>query len=231
MRTSDALDKLLPALVAARRAFSVVAKDQTAKAGTYSYNYADLPTLFDATFPALLDNGLLLTQAPDVDEQGFCLVTRVSHVSGQFMESRFPLKVYDRTQETGSLITYARRYAAMALLGVAAEDDDGAAAHAADKPAKPMDSVWDIVACIDKVDAKPQGQFTKYHVTLSTGDKVQTISEKVGKACAAAADDTREYAVTLKQTRFGVDIKGLKPLPAPVSVAAHLAAPSSTQSM
>jgi hypothetical protein len=234
MRTSEQIDQLIPAMVKARQGFGVFAKDNTAKVesqkGGYSYKYGDLASLFEATVPALLANGLLLTQATEVDEQGFCLITRVAHVSGQWMESRFPLRVYDRTQETGSLLTYVRRYAAQALLGVAAEeDDDGAAAHAADRIAKPIDSVWMVAASVEAVDTKPTTKpgVTKYTVKLSTGETVGTISEKLGKACVAAMDAAREYQIELKQTQWGVDIKSLKPLAAPVSPAAHLAAPAS----
>lgn len=238
MRTSESLDQLIPALINARGKFDAFTKDNTAKVestkGGYSYKYGDLGALFDASFPALLAHGLMLSQTPDVDEQGFCLVTRLSHSSGQWMEGRFPLRVYDRAQEMGSLITYARRYAAQSMLGIAAEaDDDGATAHAADPKAKEIGTRWMVAAGIAHVHAAPTQKpgVTKYTITLTTGEKVGTISEKLGKACEAAKDDGAEYQIDLAQTQWGVDIKSLKPLPAPTSQAAHMAAPASTQSM
>lgn len=232
MRSSESVDQLMPALIKARESFDVLAKGNTAKVesakGGYSYKYADLPDLLDATVPALLKNQLMLTQAPDVDEQGFCLVTRLWHASGQFLESRFPLKHYDRAQEQGSAITYARRYAAQAMLGIAAEeDDDGAAAHAADKPGKAVGMAWLVAAKIDTVTAKPTGKpnVTKHTAKLSTGESVTTISEKLGKALAAAQGDGVEYQLDLVQTQWGVDVKSLKPMPPPASPVAHLAAP------
>lgn len=232
MTTSESLDKLLPALVAARAKFAPFVKAETAKAGTYSYRYGDLAALFDATMPSLLANGLMLTQATDITADGhFVLVSRLMHQSGQWLESRFPLRTYDRTQETGSLITYARRYSAQALLGVAAEaDDDGAAAHHQDAPGRKEGEVWLVPACIDLVTKAPTQKpgVDRYTVTLSTGEKVTTISAKLGAALMAAQEDTREYMVELKQTQWGTDVKSIKPIDAP-SPAAPLAAPSTEQ--
>jgi hypothetical protein len=135
MNTSPELKTLLPALIKARAKFTPLTKRHTVKIGAYSYQYADLASLLEATMPALLEQGLILTQAPHADEQGFCLVSRLSHTSGEFIETRYPLKVYDKPQEQGSAITYARRYAAAPLLGIAAEDDDdGAQASNATTP-------------------------------------------------------------------------------------------------
>lgn len=235
MRTSEKVDQLVPALIKAREGFGVLAKGNTAKVesskGGYSYRYADLPDLIDATVPALLKHGLMLTQAPDVDEQGFCLVSTLWHVTGQFLESRFPLKVYDRAQEQGSAITYARRYAAQAMLGIAAEeDDDGAAAHAADRQAKPTGSAWLVAAKVEAVTTKPTAKpsVVRHTAKLSTGEVVSTISDKLGKALASAQGDGVDYQLDLVQTQWGVDVKSLKPLAPPVSPAAHLAAPVET---
>jgi hypothetical protein len=60
------------------------------------------------------------------------LVTRLIHESGEWLGSRYPVHpVKADPQGEGSALTYARRYALMALVGIAPEDDDGNAANAA----------------------------------------------------------------------------------------------------
>ncbi len=65
-----------------------------------------------------------------------CLVTTLRHVSGNTIEGMLPLEPAKPRdpQSMGSAITYARRYAYMAILGIAAEDDDGNAASRKPKP-------------------------------------------------------------------------------------------------
>lgn len=133
---SDAINELAAALAAARVEFKPFAKDQTAKVqaksgANYEYKYADLAALFEATTPALSKHGLALSQWPSINSGGrFVLVTLLTHASGQWLAAEYPLGTYDRPQEQGSAITYAKRYAASSALGIAAEaDDDGALAQ------------------------------------------------------------------------------------------------------
>ena len=64
------------------------------------------------------------------------LDTRLSHASGQWFESEWPVcKLPAQPQAIGSAMTYARRYSLFALVGIAGEDDDGEAANAAPTPA------------------------------------------------------------------------------------------------
>jgi hypothetical protein len=66
---------------------------------------------------------------------GLSLVTVLMHKIGQWFRSDMPLPLGVPPQELGSFITYYRRYALSAMLGIAAEDDDdGAAAQATHKP-------------------------------------------------------------------------------------------------
>ena len=56
-----------------------------------------------------------------------CLVTRIFHKSGQYIEDGgVPLKLKDPddAQKLGSAITYARRYGLQAMLGMVGEEDD-----------------------------------------------------------------------------------------------------------
>jgi len=126
--------QIAKALAAAQAAFPAVGKDKTAaiksEKGNFSYSYADLASILAAVRKPLADNQLAITQPIIWSEGHAWLATRLLHVSGQSLESLYPLKQYDRPQEMGSALTYARRYSLTALLGIAAEeDDDGAAAQ------------------------------------------------------------------------------------------------------
>jgi hypothetical protein len=132
MYSSESITELLPALVAFRKGCGPVVKESTAqiRAGQ-PYRYADLQAVIEATTPALLENNLVVVQV--IDTEHGVLVTRLWHASsGQWLESRFPLNFDQGIQGIGSALTYARRYSLLALLCVAAEDDDGASAQRAE---------------------------------------------------------------------------------------------------
>lgn len=105
--------------------------------------YADLASVWDACRAPLTANGLSVVQLPGPVEIGdpgafVELRTMLLHESGQFLASTLRMPVKDLTpQGVGSAITYARRYALAAVVGVAPEDDDGEAAMGRDKAPKP----------------------------------------------------------------------------------------------
>ena len=94
--------------------------------------YATLNSVMAASREVLLENGIWLCQYPvPVETQGCIgLATKLTHVeSGQWQSSLavIPLPKAD-PQGMGSALTYARRYALTAMLGMVTEDDDGEAA-------------------------------------------------------------------------------------------------------
>lgn len=127
---------LFGAKAKARGAFAPIVKkcnvDVTNKEGKklYSFQYADLDAILDATSGAMSENGLdlswFLSDAPDGGRSLRCIL---AHSSGAFIESIVTIPPQDGPQELGSALTYARRYQAGCVLGVAPEkDDDGNAA-------------------------------------------------------------------------------------------------------
>ena len=130
IRQSPTLGKLAGALAAAQAKFQPIQKDRTAnveskkgEASSYSYAYADLADVLAAVRPALAENGLAIMQ-PIVWNGSPWLVTRLHHSSDEWIEGCYKLGEYERPQDFGSAITYARRYTLTALLGIAAEEDD-----------------------------------------------------------------------------------------------------------
>jgi hypothetical protein len=123
---------LFAALSAAQGAFPPIPKTRTVKVKTrggetYSFDYAPLDAIIDATRPALASNGLAVWATQN---EGL-LTTVLAHASGAAIVSVTPmLGDQSEPQKLGSVITYARRYQLGCLLGVAPEtDDDGNAAQ------------------------------------------------------------------------------------------------------
>lgn len=135
IRSSEQTDELVAALVKCQGQLENVKKDQTANTGSYRYSYADLAAVVEAARPIISDHGLAVTQFPGWEDQTDVLTSRLLHTSGQWLESSMRLMSVTNAQAHGSALTYARRYAYCAILGIVTEDDDGAAATAHHGPA------------------------------------------------------------------------------------------------
>lgn len=101
----------------------------------FKSKYADLASVWDACRAALSENELAVIQQTASDDSGVFVITTLAHSSGQWMRSRLRLTPKDESpQAMGSAITYGRRYALAAAVGVAQVDDDGNAASGRDAP-------------------------------------------------------------------------------------------------
>lgn len=121
------MKNLAAALVRAKREFNPVVKDATNP--HFKSKFASLQSCHDATDAALMAHGLAVLQFPTEHLGVPALRTVLLHESGEMIEDTMLLNATKPDpQGQGSAITYARRYALMALLGIAAEDDDGNAA-------------------------------------------------------------------------------------------------------
>lgn len=132
MKQSEHINELAKALAKAQSEFPQIPKTKTARVptksgGEYTYRYADLADIIAITTPILSSNGISIVQGTDtLDKDTALLETTIIHSSGQYMQSSFPVKLYTRPQETGSELTYMRRYTLTAALGIHGdEDEDG----------------------------------------------------------------------------------------------------------
>lgn len=124
---SASLAALAAALAKAQGQMSAAKKD--AVNPHFKSKYADLASVWDACRDVLSANGLAIMQRVGAAADGVCVTTMLVHSSGEWVKDTCVMPVVQRTpQGVGSAITYARRYALAALVGVAAEDDDGNAA-------------------------------------------------------------------------------------------------------
>ena len=137
---SENITDLAKALLCVQRTVQPVTKDAE-NPFTKSW-YASLNSVMDACRDALIENGIWLCQYPvPVDQpNSLGLVTKLTHAeSGQWQSSLavVPLPKAD-PQGMGSAMTYCRRYALTAMLGMVTEDDDGEGARTGRKtPSRP----------------------------------------------------------------------------------------------
>lgn len=135
---------LAKALVRAQFEFPVIPKNSKAKiptksGGEYSFRYADLGDVVAAIKPILKNNGLAVLQFPTHDGNGrSTLTTYVMHEAGGFISHEMLLVGEGPDPKVqGTAITYARRYALCAALGIVADEDIDAAQGVDRSPAPP----------------------------------------------------------------------------------------------
>ena len=154
--------------------------------------YADLGAVMDACRDVLADNGLSFVQmafTPPLETFGRAVgvETMLMHKSGQWLSEQFVLPVGEERgksimQVAGSAISYARRYALAAMLGIVADEDtDGNGEQ--QKPPKTK---------VQKpADAPPAA------ATFTVGQSV-TVKGKHDEKPGTVASDTGNGKVTVK---------------------------------
>ena len=95
----------------------------------FNRKYADMASVWSAIREPLSKNGLSVVQLLRSVQGGVEVETILLHTSGEQIGGTFSIPASKTdAQGFGSAATYARRYALMALVGVAPEEDDGNAA-------------------------------------------------------------------------------------------------------
>lgn len=139
--TSTETDEVMGALANSIAAIEDVPRAHSVDVGNYSYSYADLKQVLDAVRAACDGNGLAVSQTPHDEGGRVAVSTTIIHPSGQWVTFA-PLAMpgnIGNPQGAGSAISYARRYALMAIFNMAAEDDDGRAASTPPGSSAPHD--------------------------------------------------------------------------------------------
>ena len=138
MNQSDSIANLALALSIVQGKLTYAVKDSANP--FFKSKYADLESVWGACRELLSQNGLAVMQFPglysDLDKS-MSLTTIISHKSGEYIsqEMSVPCGMLGRdgvlkldAQAAGSALTYMRRYALAAVVGVVQADDDGNAA-------------------------------------------------------------------------------------------------------
>ena len=137
MNQSESIADLAAALSKAQASITGALKDSANP--FFKSKYADLASCWDACRKPLTDNGLAVIQTIEAGEGRAVLVTTLCHASGEWIKSYCPILTKDDSpQALGSAITYARRYALAAMVGLAQIDDDAEAAQGRHKVSAPQ---------------------------------------------------------------------------------------------
>ena len=175
MNKSDSLKKIAAALMLFHLKMENVKKDATNP--FFNSKYATLSNILDAIKVPLEESGLIFSQFPD-GQNG--LSTIIIHAdSGEFIESCYDMvPAKNDPQGRGSAITYQRRYALAAILGLNIDDDDDAnlATFGSNGSAKEVDNKpW-----LNKGTKEFDGAVKKLKAGETTIDKIKSVM-KVSK--------------------------------------------------
>lgn len=131
MIQSESIKELSTALSKAQGELKHAVKDSVNP--HFKSKYADLASVWEACREALSNNGLAVTQFPaEFAHNTMTLVTRLTHSSGEWLEQSMTAPVSKPDpQGIGSCLTYMRRYALAAVVGVYQDDDDANSASMA----------------------------------------------------------------------------------------------------
>lgn len=186
MEKSESIVNIAKALIAFHKEAPMIKK--SADNPYFKSKYADLASIIKEVEPILTKNGLTFTQLPSGQNE---LVTILMHESGEFIQSSYTMiPAKNDPQGLGSAITYQKRYALAAILGLKLEDedDDGNAASgntgSAPRSARP------------RPQAKPVPAFdaTEYRLKLeSTG-----TTEELGKVWSSLPPQAKAALAALK---------------------------------
>ena len=190
------MKQLYSALIKCQSQIKTALKDS--KNPHFKSSYADLTSVMLACKDALAANDLAVLQLSRIHESGApVLVTRIIHSSGEHVEGEFPLVCKDPNdpQKLGSAVTYARRYALSAALGITADDDDGQAASAptakaASKAAPTTSKAADYQLLLEGFFDKPVAKWTdtekvlarKAFTDLQSGKEWSVVQTELSKA-------------------------------------------------
>lgn len=125
MRQSESIKNLLPALMDAQKEIPTMPKNAKA----YGYNYTDLDTITSVIKPILARHNISYMQSVGMDDEGrSTLTTRIFSRDGEYIEDVTTLPVIqsaknNSAQTMGMAITYVRRYALCAMLGITSDED------------------------------------------------------------------------------------------------------------
>ncbi len=122
--------------------------DKSSENPYFRTRYADLASVWDACRAPLSKNGLSVIQLPEANGAVITVTTILLHASGEHITSTLTMTAQrqlkdgggwekvDSPQAVGSTITYARRYALAAMVGVAPDDDDAESGHGRSAPTR-----------------------------------------------------------------------------------------------
>ena len=149
MEMSEKTNEIFAAFVLFQGELTNAAKS---KAG-HGYKYADLAQCIETAREPLLKHNLAVTQLMGQSTNGTTLTTMLTHSSGQWFRDEFVMEKAvlqggagkNPAQAMGASITYMRRYAYTAIIGMTQEDEDACNVKAKVKAAKLIAPEIDLI--------------------------------------------------------------------------------------
>ena len=202
MNKSESIAKLSASLT------KFQAEMQSVKKGSvnpfYHSTYANLADIIEAIREPLATNGLAFSQFPS-GQNG--LTTILMHESGEYIEETMVCTPVDnKPQSLGSAITYARRYALGAILGISTEEDDDGNLASKEKVVK-------VPKPTPKVETKIEPNKKVEIVALMKEAGFQPTDESIkslGKEAAWAMAVKANLDLALSEDRYDLIIEKLK---------------------
>jgi hypothetical protein len=140
VRQSETVGALAKALAEAQGEIENAGKN--ANNPHFKSKYADLAEILNTARPVLARHGIAVVQSPSYEGGEVQLTTTLMHSSGEWVSgiAAAPATKQD-PQGVGSAVTYLRRYALAAFVGIAQEDDDANAASQPRRESRPVEAM------------------------------------------------------------------------------------------
>jgi len=152
-------------------------KVKTKTGGEYSFDYATAGNIKAIITPLLAKNDLAYSQPTLPDGT---VITILMHKSGQYIAGELSIKGENNAQGIGSAITYAKRYALCAILGIVTEDDDDGN-MASGHEFTTANKIENNKPWLNEGTKEYDGALAKLRAGTTTIDKIKTVM-KISKA-------------------------------------------------
>jgi hypothetical protein len=198
MKRSEHINELAAALSKAQAEITGALKESSNP--YFKSRYADLASCWDAGRVPLTKNGLCVMQGAESDGEGVTLTTMLAHTSGQWVESSLRMvPVKPDPQGVGSCITYARRYALAAMIGLAQIDDDAEAAQGRQDNQRKITAMPDPVVMSAKDRATVDSFVKSFTDTLNADIDETEMSEAIQRLAVEVKEREDTYLEVWRQ--------------------------------
>lgn len=228
MSQSETINELAAALSKAQGEMQAAIKDKINP--FFKSSYADLGSVWDAARPVLSKHGLSIMQTTEVGADGvkILMVTTLLHSSGQWAKSFLPLlPAKNDNQGIGASLTYLRRYALSAIVGVVCDDDDDGETsigrgksqtnqpatpnkpQATEEPTEPVERVGkaEIIALttlIKNLDEQSHKDFLDWIKKEYKAESLQDIPKNRFEKCVVSINNKIKYLNDIKKVNMAV---------------------------
>lgn len=188
LEKSESIKEIAGALVKFQNEVTGVKKDGSNP--FFKSKYATLDNFITTVRTPMVKHGLSFTQLPSGENE---LVTMLMHESGEYLSAT--AKMAPKTndpQGQGSAITYMRRYALGALLGIATEDDDDG--NSATRTPYDTSEVPDNAkVTVSGADTSPKKKLTPPKSVAALNAKKKQIKDLIDSIALTTLDTKEEY--------------------------------------